>query len=208
MAYAAGFFSFLDRAPSALQSKRMTDLEFAGRPFELDAALEILRRTPRTLDDMLRGLSDQWLMQNEGGETWSPYDVVGHLVHGEHTDWVGRARMILEHGEGRTFDPFDRTAMFVESKGKTIDQLLDEFGSLRRTNVLTVEEWRLKPADFLRTGTHPSFGRVTLAQLLSTWAVHDLSHVAQICRVMARQYAGTVGPWIEFLSILEKQESK
>lgn len=184
----------------------MKDRAFTGRPFELGAALEILRRTPRTIDDLLRGLSEPWLTQNEGGESWSPFDVLGHLVHGEHTDWLTRARIILEEGESRPFDKFDRTAMFDESKGKSVDQLLDEFAALRRTNILVVEDWRLMPDDFLRAGTHPAFGRVTLSQLLSTWAVHDLSHIAQICRVMARQYTDAVGPWTEYLPILKEQE--
>lgn len=199
-------FSFLDPKSPVLQSKVMTTSAIPARSFELAEAIEILRRTPRTLDDMLRGLSAPWLTQNEGGESWSPFDIMGHLVHGEHTDWVARARMILQEGESRTFDKFDRTAMFRESQGKTIDQLLDEFAALRRANLLTVEEWRLKRTDYTRTGTHPAFGRVTLAQLLSTWAVHDLSHVAQICRVMARQYREAVGPWVEYLPILTKQE--
>ena len=186
----------------------MTDGRYTGRAFEISASLEILKRTPHTLDDLLRGLSPEWLTKNEGGESWSPYDIVGHLVHGEHTDWLSRTRRILEDGEARAFEKFDRTAMFAESEGKSIDQLLDEFAELRRANIVAIEELRLKSTDYGRTGIHPAFGRVTLAQLLSTWTVHDLSHIAQICRVMAKQYTGAVGPWIEYLPILQHQASK
>lgn len=172
--------------------------------FDVPSATEVLRRTPQTLQSLLVGLSDPWLMNNEGGESWSPYDIVGHLVHGERADWVARARIILEQGESRTFDKFDRTAMFSESKGKSLAQLVDEFTLLRRDNLAQLEAWNLGAADFSRTGTHPMFGRVTMSQLLATWAVHDLSHVSQICRVMAKQYSDAVGPWKEYIPLLSK----
>lgn len=172
--------------------------------FDLESATELLRRTPQTLDALLRGLSEQWLMSNEGEDSWSPYDVVGHLVHGERTDWIQRARIILEQGEARTFDKFDRTAMFTDSKGKSIAQLLDEFTLLRRDNLAQLASLSPERADYLRTGTHPAFGRVTLGQLISTWAAHDLSHIAQVCRVMAKRYSKAVGPWREYLPILSK----
>lgn len=194
-------FSFLDPVPFALQSTHMTQ---PSQQFNLEAVMEVLRRTPQTLDALLRGISDGWLIHNEGGDSWSPYDVVGHLVHGEHKDWITRARTILEQGETRTFDQFDRTAMFRESKGKSIAQLLDEFALLRRDNLALLESWNLSAADYARKGAHPAFGPVTLAELLSTWAVHDLSHTAQICRVMAKQYSEAVGPWKEYLPLLSK----
>ncbi len=182
----------------------MAEANSVGQKFELAAAMELLRRTPQTLDAMLRGLSDNWLMHNEGGESWTPYDIVGHMVHGERADWIARARRILDHGESVPFDKFNRTAMFTESKGKTLAQLLDEFTLLRRDNLAQVESWNLGATEFALTGTHPALGRVTLRQLFSTWAVHDLSHVAQICRVMAKQYRAEVGPWQEYLTLLHK----
>ncbi len=172
--------------------------------FNLRSALEVLDRTPQTLDALLRGLSDEWLMTNEGGDSWCPYDIVGHLVHGERADWIARASIILKQGESRAFDKFDRTAMFRESEGKSLAQLLDEFALLRRDNLAQLRSWNLESTDYSRTGVHPAFGRVTLAQLLSTWAVHDLSHVAQICRVMAKRYSTAVGPWKEYLPLLSR----
>jgi hypothetical protein len=172
--------------------------------FNLDHTLAILRRTPATLDTLLRHLPDDWTRPNEGPDTWSPFDIVGHLVHGEKSDWIARARIIIEHGESRPFDPFDRFAMFEDSKGKSLEDLLDEFTLLRGRNVQTLEEMKLTPEDFDRRGTHPAFGSVTLVQLLSTWTVHDLGHIAQITRVMARQYRDAVGPWREYLPVLDR----
>jgi len=170
--------------------------------FSHSATLEILRRTPATLDAMLAGLSEEWSTATEGPGTWSPFDVVGHLIHGEATDWIPRARRILEDGEARPFEPFDRFAQLETSKGKTLGDLLATFRGLRECNLATLEGWRLTAADLARTGTHPEFGRVTLAQLLATWAVHDLGHISQIVRTMAARYRADVGPWRAYLRIL------
>jgi len=169
---------------------------------QLADALSILARTPATLDALLRGLPGPWLRANEGPETWSPFDVVGHLIHGERTDWVPRLRMILEHGDARPFEPFDRIAMFKESQGKSISELLDTFATLRSQNLETVRALQLKPADFERRGLHPALGPVTLGQLLATWVAHDQTHLVQISRVIAKQYADEVGPWRQYLGVL------
>jgi hypothetical protein len=174
------------------------------RSFRLDEAVPILSRTPATLDAMLRGLPDGWTNAHEGGETWSPFDVIGHLIHCEKADWVLRARIILEHGESRTFDPFDRFAQFRESEGKTLDGMLDEFAVLRAENLRTLAAMNLTDADLDRRGRHPAFGEVKLGQLLATWTAHDLGHIAQIVRVMAKQYTDAVGPWEQYLSIVRR----
>ena len=172
--------------------------------FELAQAIEVLKRTPATLDSLLRDLPEPWLVKNEGPETWSPYDVIGHLIHGEETDWIPRAKIILEHGETRAFEPFDRVAMFEESKRKTLAQLLDTFTQLRTENLRELQAMNLT-ADLLnKRGRHPELGAVTLRQLLSTWVVHDLGHVRQVVRVMSKQYRDAVGPWKAYLSILEE----
>jgi hypothetical protein len=170
--------------------------------YRLDDALEILARTPGTLSALLRDLPAPWAKATEGPHTWSPYDVVGHLIHGERTDWIPRARIILEHGEDRTFEPFDRFAQFESSKGRPLEELLDEFAALREANLETLTGWSLSAADLDRTGRHPELGRVTLRQHLSTWVAHDLGHLAQVARAMARQYADAVGPWKAYLRIL------
>ncbi|HEX6575391.1 MAG TPA: DinB family protein [Gemmatimonadaceae bacterium] len=172
--------------------------------FELEQAFAILERTPATLRSMLSGLGPEWIEQNEGPDTWSPYDIVGHLIHGESTDWIARARIILAQGENRAFTPFDRTAMFEESKGKTLEQLLDEFEKAREKNLRVARGWNLSDKQLQLEGIHPKFGAVTLRQLLSTWAAHDLSHIAQIARVMAKQYRDAVGPWREYLPIMDR----
>lgn len=172
------------------------------RTFDLDEAMALLSRTPATLDALLRNLPDGWIRAHEGGDTWSPFDVVGHLIHGERTEWLGRARIILEQGESRPFVPFDRFAQFRESEGRTLDQLLDEFAALRRQNLEAVANLKLTAADLARRGRHPSFGVVTLRQLLATWVAHDLDHLSQIARVVARQYADEVGPWRTYLRII------
>lgn len=172
--------------------------------YEPAAAVAVLSRTPSTLRAMLSGLPDAWLMNNEGPDTWSPYDVVGHLVHGDRADWTQRATLILEQGEHRTFKSFDRTAMFEESKGKTIDDLLEEFAELRDANLGLFTSWEIEDTKLALTGIHPKFGTVTLRQLLSTWVAHDLSHIAQISRVMAKQYREEIGPWREFLPIMDR----
>ena len=171
--------------------------------FDLDETLEILARTPEILRTLLRELPAGWTSGNEGPDTWSPYDVLGHLIHGEKADWIGRARIILDHGESRTFEPFDRFAMFRESAGKTLGELLDQFARLRQRNLETVRGFGLTADHLELRGRHPDFGTVTLGQLLATWAVHDLGHIAQITRVMAKQYAGHVGPWRAYLPVLE-----
>lgn len=169
--------------------------------FNLNDAVAVLSRTPAALTALLDGLPDTWVAATEGGETWSPYDVVGHLIHGERTDWIPRARHILAREE-RPFDTFDRTAQFTESRGRSLGELLAEFAELRRENVAALAGMTLTGADLSLTGRHPELGEVTLGQLLATWVVHDLDHVAQVARTMAKAYAGAVGPWSAYLSIL------
>ncbi len=171
--------------------------------FDLDKSIEILYNTPGTLRQLLQGLHPHWLLNNEGPDTFSPFDVMGHLLHGEKTDWVVRIKLILEHGNTRAFEMFDRFAMYEESKGKNINQLLDEFEALRKQNLVWLQSLSLTSLDFDKTGLHPVLGEVTLANLLATWVVHDLTHVAQICRVMAKQYKEAIGPWEEFFRILQ-----
>ena len=170
--------------------------------FSLDKSYEILERTPTVLRALLAGLNGDWIMNNEGPETFSPYDVVGHLIHAEKTDWRDRTIMILEHGTAKSFVPFDRFAQFEESKGKSLATLLDEFEKLRDANLAWLKYLQLTESDFDKKGTHPSLGQVTLRQLLSTWVIHDLTHIAQITRVMAKQYKTEIGPWIEFFRIM------
>ncbi len=172
--------------------------------FELAHAIEILRRTPATLNALLRDLPEPWLVQNEGPETWSPYDVIGHLIHGDETDWIPRAQIILEYGETKAFEPFDRVAMFAESKGKSIVELLDTFAELRAEKLRELQSMNLTSDLLDKRGRHPELGVVTLKQLLSTWVVHDLSHIRQVVRVMSKQYGEAVGPWRAYLSILEE----
>jgi hypothetical protein len=171
--------------------------------FNLDDVVAVLTRTPASLDALLRGLPDIWVRRDEGKDTWSAFDIVGHLIFGEKTDWIPRARIILESGEARAFDPFDRFAQFRESQGKSTQQLLDEFARLRTENVAALRAMNLQPRDFARRGKHPELGVVTLAQLLATWAVHDLTHVHQLSRVMAYQYRDVVGPWSAYLGVLQ-----
>jgi Protein of unknown function (DUF664). len=183
-----------------------TQVDRTRRPFVLEEGVAILARTPGTLDAMLRGLPDGWIAANEGDNTWSPFDVVGHLIHGEQTDWMPRARIILQQGESRPFDKFDRFAQFDASQGRTLDSLLDEFAMLRRDNLQELASLRLTEADLDRRGRHPAFGVVTLRQLLATWVAHDLDHVVQISRVLARQYSSEVGPWTAYLRIISGQQ--
>jgi hypothetical protein len=171
---------------------------------ELAHTIDILRRTPATLNSLLRDLPEPWLFQNEGSETWSPYNVIGHLIHGEETDWIPRAKIILEHGETRAFEPFDRVAMLEESKQKPIGELLDTFAQLRAQNLRELQAMNLTPDLLDKRGRHPELGVVTLRQLLSTWVVHDLGHIRQVVRVMSKQYRDAVGPWRVYLSILEE----
>lgn len=172
--------------------------------FSISKSIAILERTPRVLRSLLQDLPDDWTVNNEGGETWSPYDIVGHYIHGEKTDWIPRMEIILGDGADKSFEPFDRFAQFKESKGKTLTQLLDEFESLRKRNVDVLRSEKITDEMLNRTGIHPSFGPVTLQQLVSTWVAHDLNHIGQIARVMAVQYKEHTGPWVEFLGILKR----
>lgn len=171
--------------------------------YTIEQATEILERTPAVCSALLAGLTDDWIMNNEGPETFSPYDVIGHLIHGEKTDWVARAKMILEFGNTKTFVPWDRFAQYEESKGKNLQQLLDEFARIRKENMNWFSSLQLTENDLDKTGIHPKLGEVTLRNLLSTWVVHDLTHIAQITRVMAKQYKKEMGPWPEFFRILD-----
>ena len=173
--------------------------------FNLDNAIAILERTPAALGALLAGLPETWVRATEGDGTWSPYDVIGHLIHGERTDWIPRARHILA-GETRAFEPFDRMAQFTESQGKSLGELLTIFADLRRENVAALIGMNLTETDFGRRGLHPELGDVTLGQLLATWVVHDLDHVAQVARTMAKVYTEATGPWSEYLSILRDRQ--
>jgi uncharacterized damage-inducible protein DinB len=170
--------------------------------FTLSDALPVLRGTPAVLRAWLWDLPDTWATPNEGPDTWSPYDIVGHLIHGDRTDWIPRTELLLAHGESRPFTPFDRFAQFEESRGKSLHELLDTFTELRAQNLARLESLRLTPTDFERRGRHPELGPVTLGQLLATWVAHDLNHLGQIARVMGRQYTGAVGPWLAYLPML------
>lgn len=174
----------------------------------LTEAVALLARTPAALDALLRGLPNAWVRGNEGRgkdgkETWSAFDIVGHLIVGERTDWMPRVRVILEKGEERAFDPFDRFAQAKENPDRTLEQLLDEFARLRGENLAALRELNLQPEDFGRRGRHPALGVVTLGELLATWTVHDLTHLHQLSRVMAYQYRNVVGPWSAYLGVLQ-----
>ncbi|MDX1502587.1 MAG: DinB family protein [Thermoanaerobaculia bacterium] len=169
---------------------------------ELATAIAVLERTPATLRTLLEGLDERWVRCSEGPETWSAFDVVGHLIHGEHTDWMPRLRRILEHGDSKAFEPFDRFAQLRESRGRSLGELLDELERLRAENLEALRGLDLQEEDFARPGRHPELGPVTLGQLLATWVVHDLGHIAQVARVMAKRYGDRVGPWVEFLPVL------
>lgn len=172
--------------------------------FDLNAGIAVLERTPRTLRALLDGLPPAWTDATEGPETWSPYVIVGHLIHGERADWIPRARIILAQGPDRRFEPVDRFAQFRESEGKPLGELLDELARLRAESLETLAGWRLTDAQLALEGEHPAFGPVTLRQLLATWVAHDLSHVAQIARVMAKQYREEIGPWRAYLPIMDR----
>jgi hypothetical protein len=172
--------------------------------FNLSDGIAVLERTPSTLRAMLRGLGPAWVDATEGPETWSPYVIVGHLIHAERTDWIPRAQLILAQSANRRFTPFDRFAQFRESQGKSLADLLDEFARLRVENLATLAGWRLTDVQLALEGEHPEFGAVALRQLLATWVAHDLGHVAQTARVMAKQYREAVGPWRAYLPILDR----
>lgn len=168
----------------------------------LQNTVSLLARTPAALNALLRDLPENWILSNEGENTFSPFDVVGHLIQGERTDWMPRARMILEFGETRAFEPFDRFAQAGQSQSKSLGQLLDEFSRLRSENLNQLRGLNLRPEDLQRRGRHPALGVVTLSQLLATWAAHDLTHLHQISRVMAHQYRQAVGPWSKYLGVM------
>ena len=176
--------------------------------YDLDQAVALLSKTPLILKAWLADLPREWTANNEGPETWSPYDVVGHLIHGERTDWIPRARTILADGEARPFDPFDRLAQFTESQGRTLDELLAEFAAAREENLNILRELKIGAAELEKTGQHPALGRVRLRELLATWVAHDLDHLGQIARTMAKQYVQEVGPWRAYLSILEDRRPR
>lgn len=168
----------------------------------LEQTISLLTRTPSALDALLRDLPASWTLRDEGENTWTVFDILGHLIHGERTDWLPRAKTILRFGESKPFDPFDRLAQFHESRGKSLEQLLEEFAQLRSANLNELRSLNLGPEDLNRRGRHPALGSVTLSQLLATWATHDLTHLHQISRVMAHQYRDAVGPWSAFLGVL------
>lgn len=172
--------------------------------FELLQAIAVLERTPHALRAMLQDLGPEWIDATEGPDTWSPYVVVGHLIHGERTDWIARARIILAQGADRRFTPYDRFAQFQVSQGRSLTDLLDEFEHTRADNLTTLRSWNLSEAQLMLDGEHPAFGTVTLRQLLATWVAHDLGHIAQVARVMAKQYREAVGPWREYLPVLDR----
>ena len=171
--------------------------------FSLNKVFEILDWTPKVLNSMLSEISEDWLNGDEGPDTFSPYDVVGHLLHGEKTDYIARANLILHDGTATPFEPFDRFAQYKESKGKTIRELLDQFAEVRNQNLNYIKSLNLTESDLNKKGMHPVLGEVTLKQLLTTWSVHDLTHIAQIARVMAKQYKNEIGPWVQFMRILD-----
>ena len=172
--------------------------------YQYEQAVEILRRTPATLTVLLGGLPEEWTTSTEGPDTWSVLDIIGHLLHGEEADWIVRARTILEHGETQPFNSFNRTAMFDQYQGLSLERLLAAFEQARAKNLETLSEWHISPEKLAQKGTHPALGTVTLGQLLATWVVHDLNHIGQIVEVMARQYAQAVGPWSAYLAILTR----
>ena len=176
--------------------------------FALDAAVDVLARTPFMLSSLLGGLGEEWGRANEGPDTFSPFDVVGHLIDGEETDWVPRARIILRREGNNLFAPYDRFRHLERNAGRPLDALLEEFARLRAANLDIVRSWHLTPAELELPGTHPSLGPVILRQLLATWVVHDLGHLAQVERVMAKQYRTEVGPWAEFLPVLSDREAR
>jgi hypothetical protein len=171
--------------------------------FSTAEAMALLTRTPPALNALLRGLPEVWTHRNEGTDTWSAFDIVGHLIFAERTDWMRRVGTILEHGEARPFEPFDRFAQMKESEGKSLEQLLDDFARLRSESLTALQALNLQSADLARRGKHPALGPVTLSELLATWAVHDLTHLHQLSRVMAYQYREAVGPWSAFLGVLK-----
>jgi len=169
----------------------------------LEHTISLLTRTPAALNALLRDLPETWTLRNEGDNSWSAFDIVGHLIHGERTDWMPRVQRVLQHGESRPFEPFDRLGQVLESQGKSLGQLLDEFARLRSENVARLHALNLREQDLALRGRHPALGAVTLSELLATWAAHDLTHLHQISRVMAHQYREMVGPFSRYLGVLQ-----
>jgi len=172
--------------------------------FRLNEGIAVLERTPATFRALLGGLPDSWASVNEGPDTFSPFDNIGHLIHGERTDWIPRARIVLAQGANRRFEPYDRFAQQKESKGKSLTELLEEFAHLRAENLTALRDWKLSERELALEGEHPALGVVTLRQLLAAWVAHDLGHIAQTTRVMAKQYRDAVGPWRAYLPILDR----
>ncbi|AXT21016.1 DinB family protein [Flavobacteriaceae bacterium AU392] len=171
--------------------------------FSIDRSVEILRQTPSTLEMFLSNLSDDWIFVNEGKDTWNAFDIIGHFIHGEKTDWIPRLNIILDDNKNKKFDPYDRFAQFENSKGKTLNDLLQEFKHLRNENLNYLESLKLTEDKFDLAGIHPAFGAVTIKQLISAWTVHDLGHIYQITRVFAKQYKESMGPFAEYISIVK-----
>ena len=174
--------------------------------FDIDSAVEILSRTPGTIRALVSGLSDSWTTPNEGAETFSVFDVVGHLVDGEETDWIPRARIVLAQGEKNTFEPYDRFRHYERNRGRTLDSLIDELETLRARNLELLKGWKLGDESLSLTAKHPSLGTVTMSQLLAALVVHDLGYIAQISRVMAKQYRDEIGPWARYLPVVTDHE--
>jgi hypothetical protein len=171
--------------------------------FSIDQTIAVFARTPATLNALLRDLPEEWTHANEGPSTWSSFDVVGHLIHGEQTDWLVRTHLILDHGESRAFEKFDREAQFRDSAGKTLPELLDEFAHLRAENLAELRLLNLQPEQLALRGRHPALGTVTLSELLASWPAHDMTHLHQISRILAHQYRDAVGPWVKFMGVLQ-----
>lgn len=190
--------------PSGICRREFLALNVAFMKFDLEKSLEILERTPIVLSHLLTGLSEEWTSQNEGEDTWSPFDVIGHLIHCEEVDWLPRMQIILEHGKAKPFEPFDRFAQFEKSKGKTLDSLLSDFTRLRNENLRILKNTPLDENALEREGMHPGLGIVKLKELLAAWTAHDLGHIVQIARVMAKQYKTEVGPWKEYLKAVQE----
>jgi hypothetical protein len=174
-------------------------------PFELTHATDVLRRTPGVLHALLQDLGETWTRASEGPDTFSPFDIVGHLIDGEETDWMARACIILARGDLR-FEPYDRFRHYARNADRSLASLLEEFAELRRANLQRLDSWGITPAQLDLPGQHPALGPVTLRELLAAWVVHDLGHIAQTSRVMAKQYRADVGPWVEYLPVLTDRE--
>jgi hypothetical protein len=186
-------------------ARRAARAEFPTPELRLHEAIAVLERTPLVIESMLRGLPPAWARVTEGPNTWSPRVIVGHLVHGEETDWIPRARLILEHGEARPFTPYDRLAQFRRFESTPLPVLIGMFKRARARNLRVLKRWKLTPRQLRLTGIHPEFGRVSLGQLLATWVAHDLGHVVQTARVMAKRYKTDAGPWVQYLSVLTRR---